>query len=34
MASTNKTENLGLNQWVGTDHLTRTDFVEDNALID
>ena len=34
MASTNKTENLGLNQWVGTDHPPRTDFVEDNALID
>lgn len=34
MSSTNKTPNLGLNAWLGTDHPTRTDFVEDNALID
>ncbi len=34
MASTNKTANLGLNSWVGTDKPTRTDFVEDNAIID
>ena len=34
MASTNKTQNLGLNQWVGTDHPTRSDFVQDNALLD
>ncbi|MGN1112251.1 MAG: hypothetical protein ACI4RP_03515 [Acutalibacteraceae bacterium] len=34
MASTNKTQNLGLNQWIGTDHPTRSDFVQDNALID
>lgn len=34
MASTNKTSNLGLNAWLGTDHPTRTDFVQDNALID
>lgn len=34
MASTNKTANLGLNSWLGTDKPTRTDFVEDNAIID
>lgn len=34
MASTNKTDNLGLNKWVGTDRPTRTDFVQDNAIID
>lgn len=34
MASTNKTSNLGLNSWLGTDHPTRSDFVLDNTLID
>ncbi|MCQ4021537.1 MULTISPECIES: hypothetical protein [unclassified Ruminococcus] len=34
MASTNKTEHLGLNQWIGSDHPTRTDFVQDNSIID
>lgn len=34
MASTNKTPNLNLNSWVGTDQPTRTDFVYDNTTID
>lgn len=34
MASTNKTTNLGLNAWLGTDHPTRSDFVQDNTVID
>lgn len=33
MASTNKTS-LGLNQWIDTDRPKRTDFVNDNAIID
>ena len=34
MASTNKTENLGLNLWDGTDRPQRVDFNSDNMLID
>ena len=34
MSSTNKTEELGLNQWVGTDVPKMEDFNNDNALID
>ncbi len=34
MSSTNKTENLGLNSWVGTDIPKREDFNADNVLID
>ena len=34
MPSTNKTPRLGLNNWVGTDKPKRTDFVEDNTLLD
>lgn len=34
MGSTNKTTNLALNQWVGTDHPKRDDWNSDNALID
>ncbi len=34
MASTNKTANLGLNQWIGTDKPKRSDFVSDNTIID
>lgn len=34
MASTNKTPNLNLNSWLGTDQPTRTDFVYDNTTID
>lgn len=34
MSSTNKTENLNLNQWAGTDRPQRVDFNEDNRLID
>ncbi len=33
MASTNKTP-LGLNQWIETDRPKRSDFVNDNAIID
>lgn len=33
MASTNKTP-LGLNQWVETDRPKRSDFVNDNAILD
>lgn len=34
MSSTNKTEYLGLNQWLGSDRPQRIDFVDDNSLID
>lgn len=34
MSSTNKTENLKLNQWLGSDVPERIDFVADNAIID
>lgn len=34
MSSTNKTSNLGLNKWIGTDKPRRTDFVRDNEIID
>ena len=34
MPTSNKTEHLGLNQWLGTDKPKRADFVEDNAAID
>ncbi len=34
MPTSNKTEHLGLNQWLGTDKPKRTDFVQDNAAID
>lgn len=34
MASTNKTTNLRLNQWEGSDPILRTDFNQDNSKID
>lgn len=34
MASTNKTENFQLNQWLGSDVPQRVDFNEDNRIID
>lgn len=34
MPTTNKTPKLGLNNWVGTDKPKRSDFVEDNILLD
>ena len=34
MSSTNKTANLQLNQWVGTDPVLMSDFNADNAKID
>ncbi|MBR5534513.1 MAG: hypothetical protein IKU62_06675 [Ruminiclostridium sp.] len=34
MASTNKTSNLRLNQWEGSDPILRTDFNQDNSKID
>ena len=34
MASTNKTTNLRLNQWEGSDPILRTDFNQDNTKID
>lgn len=34
MASTNKTANLHLNQWVATDPVLREDFNADNAAVD
>ncbi len=34
MASTNKTENFELNQWLGSDVPQRVDFNEDNRIID
>lgn len=34
MASTNKTTNYGLNQWIGSDIPKRADFNSDNSIID
>lgn len=34
MSSTNKSENLKLNQWIGTDVPSRQDFCDDNRIID
>lgn len=34
MASTNKTQYLGLSQWLATDRPKREDFVADNRIID
>ena len=34
MSSTNKTEYLMLNQWLGSDRPQRIDFVDDNRIID
>lgn len=34
MSSTNKTENLKLNSWIGSDKPQRTDFNYDNEVID
>lgn len=34
MSSTNKTTNLELNNWIGTDKPTRSDFVSDNTILD
>lgn len=34
MASSNKTKNVGLNYWSGTDRAKRTDFNNDNKAID
>ena len=34
MPSTNKTTNLNLNQWIGTDKPKREDFVSDNNILD
>ncbi|MEE1281778.1 MAG: hypothetical protein UHK60_05940 [Acutalibacteraceae bacterium] len=34
MSSTNKTEYLKLNSWLGTDRPQRIDFVDDNTIID
>lgn len=34
MSSTNKTENLGLNSWIGSDKPERTDFNYDNEVLD
>lgn len=34
MSSTNKTENLQLNQWIGTDTPQRIDFCSDNQILD
>ncbi len=34
MASTFKTTNLGLSNWLETDKPTRSDFVSDNVIID
>lgn len=34
MASTNKTPNLNLNQWIGSDKPKRIDFNGDNSIID
>ena len=34
MPTKNKTENLGLNSWLGTDKPMREDFVSDNEKID
>lgn len=34
MPTNQKTPKLGLNNWVGTDKPMRSDFVEDNAILD
>ncbi|MGN1202387.1 MAG: hypothetical protein ACI4RF_03770 [Eubacterium sp.] len=34
MSSTNKTKNLGLNSWIGSDKPERIDFNNDNEIID
>ena len=34
MPSTNKTTNLNLNQWIGTDKPKREDFISDNNILD
>lgn len=34
MSSSNKTANLGLNSWLGSDKPSRTDFNSDNEIID
>ena len=34
MSSTNKTDYLKLNSWLGTDRPQRIDFVDDNTIID
>lgn len=34
MPSTNKTPNIGLNQWLGNEYVKRQDFVDDNNIID
>lgn len=34
MSSTNKTQNLGLNSWIGADVPKREDFNNDNTIID
>lgn len=34
MSSTNKTQNLGLNNWIGADVPKREDFNNDNTIID
>lgn len=34
MSSSNKTPNLGLNNWAGSDHPQRADFNSDNQLLD
>lgn len=34
MSSTNKTEYLKLNDWIGSDRPQRIDFVDDNRIID
>lgn len=34
MSSTNKTQNLGLNSWIGADVPKREDFNNDNAILD
>ena len=34
MSSTNKTKNLQLNSWIGSDRPKREDFNADNSIID
>ncbi len=34
MSANNKTSNIGLNQWQGNEYPLRTDFNEDNTIID
>jgi len=34
MSSTNKTDNYGLNKWIGSDKPERNDFNRDNEIID